>query len=78
MANHIIQGKLIITTNMSVPKGYKMTTGETQFDDSKFYDMTARDSKAEGGQKFKMSADGEGETGRIKHSEKKDDTRGKI
>ena len=55
-----------------------MTADEPQFEDSKFYDMTARDSKAEGGQKFKMSADGGEETGRISHSEHKDTTRGKI
>ena len=59
-------------------KGYKMTADEPQFEDSKFYDMTARDSKEETGQKFKMSADDGEETGRIKHSEKKDTTRGKI
>ena len=59
-------------------KGYKMTADEPQFEDSKFYDMTARDSKEETGQKFKMSADGGEETGRISHPEKKDTTRGKI
>jgi len=60
------------------PKGYCMYNEEAQFTDSKFYDMGARDAKEETGQKFKMSADGGEETGRIKHSEKKDTTRGKI
>jgi hypothetical protein len=59
-------------------KGFKMTADEPQFEDSKFYDMTARDGKEEVGQKFKMSADGGEESGRISHSEKKDTTRGKI
>ena len=60
------------------PKGYCMYNEEAQFNDSKFYDMSARDSKEETGQKFRMSANDGEETGRIKHSEKKDDTRGKI
>lgn len=52
-------------------KGYKMTTDKAQFNDSKFYDMGARDSKEETGQKFKMSADGGEETGRMSRSERK-------
>ena len=51
---------------------------DVEMDNSKFYDMGARDAKEVVGQKFKMSADGGEETGRISHPEKKDTTRGKI
>ena len=61
---------------MSVPKGYKMTTDESEFVDSKYYDMSARDSKEESGQKFRMSANGGEETGRIKHAEHKNVVKG--
>ena len=53
-----------------------MTTDESEFVDSKYYDMSARDSKEESGQKFRMSANGGEETGRIKHAEHKNVVKG--
>jgi hypothetical protein len=51
---------------------------DVESDNSKFFDMNARDAKSEVGQKFKMAADDGEESGRIKHSQKKDDTVGRI
>jgi hypothetical protein len=58
-------------------KYFKMNA-EGESDNSKFYDMNARDAKSEVGQKFKMAADDGEESGRVKHSQKKDDTVGRI
>jgi hypothetical protein len=57
------------------PKGYRMAV-EAESASEKFFDMTARDSKAEVGQKFRMSANDGEETGRMKHAEQANTTKG--
>jgi hypothetical protein len=54
---------------------YKMSV-EPEKMEGKYYDMSARDSKEEVGQHFKMSAEGAEETGRIKHAEHKQTEKG--
>jgi hypothetical protein len=44
--------------------------------EGKYYDMSARDSKEETGQHFKMSANDGEESGRIKHAEHKQTEKG--
>ena len=44
----------------------------------KYYDMTARDSKEETGQHFKMSANDGEESGRMKHDQHAQTTKSKM